>query len=226
MAMHIGMSDLTILRYARSWKYGFLSFAGMYIGHFLAWIASGILYSVFLQANSASSAFAPGEIAFQTAGIAGAVCVVVAGWTTANPTIYRAGLALQGILPKTATWKITAIVGGITSIAACFPALVMKLLDFVALYGLLLMPMGAVIFADFYFAKRFGFQSEQALSNQVHFSVPAFLAWTLTLLICLGLNLVYGVEIFFLGLPGWFIAVFIFVGLSRVYYSRSKLSLS
>jgi purine-cytosine permease-like protein len=226
MAMHIGMSDLTILRYARSWKYGFLSFAGMYIGHFFAWIASGILYSVFLQSNSSSSAFAPGEIAFQTAGIAGAVCVIVAGWTTANPTIYRAGLALQGIFPKTSTWKITAIVGGITSLAACFPALVMKLLDFVALYGLLLMPMGAVIFADFYFAKRFGFQAEQALTNQSHFSIPAFFAWVLTLVICLGLNQFYGVEVFFLGLPGWFIAVFIFVGLSKFYYSSSKLKLA
>ncbi|WP_075350424.1 purine-cytosine permease family protein [Algoriphagus marinus] len=226
MAMHIGMSDLTILRYARSWKYGFLSFAGMYIGHFFAWIASGILYAVFLQSNSASTSFAPGEIAFQTAGIAGAVCVIVAGWTTANPTIYRAGLALQGIFPKTHTWKITAIVGGITSLAACFPALVMKLLDFVALYGLLLMPMGAVIFADFYFSKRFGFQAEQALTNKSNFSLPAFVAWVLTLVICLGLNQFYGIEVFFLGLPGWFIAVFIFIGLSKFYYSSVKLKLA
>lgn len=222
MAMHIGMSDLTILRYAKSWKYGFLTFGGVYIGHFLAWIASGILYAVFLQANSDSQEFAPGEIAFQTAGIAGAVCVIVAGWTTANPTIYRAGLALQAIFPKVPTWKITAIVGGITSLAACFPALVMRLLDFVALYGLLLMPMGAVIFADFYFADKFGFQKEQALANNSKFSAPALLAWILTLGFCLFLNLFYGVEIFFLGLPGWFVAVFVFVILSKLKYPLSK----
>lgn len=222
MAMHIGMSDLTILRYAKSWKYGFYSFAGMYIGHFLAWIASGILYTVFLQANSGSQEFAPGAVAFQAAGVAGAVCVVVAGWTTANPTIYRAGLALQGIFPKVPTWKITAIVGGITSLAACFPALVMKLLDFVALYGLLLMPMGAVIFADFYFAKKMGFIEEQAIATNSSFSSPVFLSWVLTLVFCLGLNLFYGVEIFFLGLPGWFVAVFIFVILSKLKYPVSK----
>lgn len=222
MAMHIGMSDLTILRYAKSWKYGFLTFGGVYIGHFLAWIASGILYAVFLQANTASQEFAPGEIAFQTAGIAGAVCVIVAGWTTANPTIYRAGLALQANFPKVPTWKITAIVGGITSLAACFPALVMRLLDFVALYGLILMPMGAVIFADFYFADKLGFQKEQALSNNSKFSAPALLAWVLTLAFCLFLNIVYGVEIFFLGLPGWFVAVLIFVILSKIKYPLSK----
>ncbi len=218
MAMHIGMSDLTILRYAKSWTSGFAVFAGVYLGHFVAWIASGILYAVFLQANTGSQEFAPGQIAYQTLGIAGAVCVIIAGWTTANPTIYRAGLALQGIFPKVPTWKITAIVGGITSLAACFPALVMKLLDFVALYGLLLMPMGAVIFADFYFADKMGFRSEGALNSKSDFSWPALLSWVLTLGFCLALNFSYGVEIFFLGLPGWFVAVVIFVILSKMKY--------
>ena len=222
MAMHIGMSDLTILRYAKSWTSGFTVFAGVYLGHFVAWIASGILYAVFLQANTGSQEFAPGQIAYQTLGIAGAVCVIIAGWTTANPTIYRAGLALQGIFPKVPTWKITAIVGGITSLAACFPALVMKLLDFVALYGLLLMPMGAVIFADFYFAKKMGFRSEAALATKSNFNLPALLSWVLTLVFCLGLNLFYGVEIFFLGLPGWFVAVAIFVTLSKMKYPLTK----
>ena len=226
MAMHIGMSDLTILRYAKSWKYGFLSFAGMYIGHFVAWIASGILYAVFLQTNTNSNEFAPGPIAFQAAGIAGAVCVIVAGWTTANPTIYRAGLALQGIFPKVKTWKITAIVGGITSLAACFPALVMRLLDFVALYGLVLMPMGAVIFADFYFADKFGFQQEQAITNKKEFTWPALGSWLATLLFCLFLNYYYGMEIFFLGLPGWFVAVILFVVFSRVKYPNLKTKLA
>ncbi|MEN2284052.1 hypothetical protein AAGF08_18055 [Algoriphagus sp. SE2] len=226
MAMHIGMSDLTILRYAKSWKYGFLSFAGMYIGHFVAWIASGILYAVFLQTNVNSQEFAPGPIAFQAAGVAGAVCVVVAGWTTANPTIYRAGLALQGIFPKTKTWKITAIVGGITSLAACFPALVMKLLDFVALYGLILMPMGAVIFADFYFADKFKFQQEQALKNNRNFTWPALAAWICTLFACLLLNYFYGLDVFFLGLPGWFIAVILFVSFSKISFPALKTKLA
>ncbi|MHA7130864.1 purine-cytosine permease family protein [Algoriphagus namhaensis] len=222
MAMHIGMSDLTILRYAKSWTSGFSVFAGVYLGHFVAWIASGILYAVFLQANTGSQDFAPGQIAYQTLGIAGAVCVIIAGWTTANPTIYRAGLALQGIFPKVPTWKITAIVGGITSLAACFPALVMRLLDFVALYGLLLMPMGAVIFADYYFSEKMGFRSEGALNTRSDFSWPALLSWVLTLIFCLGLNLFYGIEIFFLGLPGWFVAVVIFVIASKVKYPITK----
>jgi purine-cytosine permease-like protein len=36
MAMHIGMADLSILRYAKKWYYGFSSAAGMYLGHYIA----------------------------------------------------------------------------------------------------------------------------------------------------------------------------------------------
>ncbi|UCE08726.1 MAG: hypothetical protein JSW07_07735, partial [bacterium] len=202
MAMHIGMADLSVLRYAKKWYYGFSSATGMYVGHYIAWIASGILYSLFLMESNYSTEFAPGPIAFRAAGIAGALCVIIAGWTTANPTIYRAGLALQSIRPKWKTWKVTMVVGMITTAAACFPALVMKLLDFVALYGLILMPMGAVILMDVYLIPRIGVKSNYAETYGKSFSIAAALAWILTLGFSLFLNLYFGVEIFFLGLPG------------------------
>ena len=46
MAMHIGMADLSVFRYARKSWYGVASAAGMYLGHFIAWIAASILYAV------------------------------------------------------------------------------------------------------------------------------------------------------------------------------------
>ncbi len=213
MAMHIGMADMTLLRYAKSWKYGFLSAFGMYLGHFVAWIASGILVALAMQ-NSGE--VAPGPIAFLGAGVAGAICVIIAGWTTANPTIYRAGLALQTISPNWKRWKVTLAVGGITTVAALFPALMMKLLDFVALYGLILMPMGAVIFADFWILPRLGLRSYYAEWKGILFSWPAALSWGGSLLICFLLP----IEIFFKGLPGWFIATALFIGLS--YFQQKR----
>lgn len=224
MAMHIGMADMSILRYAKKWTAGFASAAGVFVGHFLAWMASGILYAVYLQQNTGE--FAPGPVSFYAAGFAGALCVVVAGWTTANPTIYRAGLAIQAMMPNTTTWKVTLVVGLVTTIAACFPALVMKLLDFVALYGLVLMPMGAIIFADFYLAKKVGFISNYAEKSQSAFNVAAALTWVLTLAVCLGLNIFSNIEIFFLGLPGWFIAVVLYVFLSKVMQRQTVTQLS
>jgi purine-cytosine permease-like protein len=224
MAMHIGMADMSILRYAKKWTAGFTSASGMFVGHFLAWMASGILYAVYLQQNTGE--FAPGPISFYAAGIAGAACVVIAGWTTANPTIYRAGLAIQAMMPRTTTWKVTMVVGLVTTMAACFPALVMRLLDFVALYGLILMPMGAIIFADFYLAKKMGFTSNYASRAGSEFNLAAALTWVLTLAFCLGLNLFAGIEIFFLGLPGWFVAIILFVVLSKLFQRKSLTEIS
>jgi len=216
MAMHIGMADLSLLRYAKKWEQGFSSAAGMFLGHFIAWIASGILYSLFLIESKGSLTFAPGPIAYNAVGAAGAICVVIAGWTTANPTLYRAGLAIQSINPKWKTWKVTLFVGLFTTIAACFPALVMRLLEFVALYGLILMPVGAVIFIDVYFLEKLGLKSNYAEVKGVQLNWAVASTWIITLSFCLLLNLIFGVEIFFLGLPGWFVAVVVYVLASKL----------
>ncbi len=222
MAMHIGMADLSIFRYAKSWKAGFTSAGGMFVGHYFAWIASGILYAVFLQQSQNSLEFAPGPIAYYAAGITGAICVIIAGWTTANPTIYRAGLAIQAIIPNSKTWKVTLIVGLITTTAACFPALVMRLLDFVALYGLVLMPMGAVIFIDFYVLPKLGLKSNLAEVTGRKINWAAAGTWILTLGVCLFINFYFGIEIFFLGLPGWFVAVILYIGLNYAIQSSKN----
>ncbi len=220
MAMHIGMADMSVLRYAKSWKSGFTSAGGMFVGHYFAWLASGILYAVFLQKSQSSLEFAPGPIAYYAAGFAGAACVIIAGWTTANPTIYRAGLAVQAVLPNSKTWKVTLIVGLVTTLAACFPALVMRLLDFVALYGLLLMPMGAIIFIDFWVFPKLGLQSNLAELRQWKWNWTAALTWFLTLGVCVFINQRFGVEIFFLGLPGWFVAVFIYLVSNLIFQKK------
>jgi cytosine permease len=210
LAMHLGMSDLTTMRFARRPWYGLLSGCGMYLGHYAAWLASGILCA------AALGSVAPGPIAYLGAGVAGAVCVVVAGWTTANPTLYRAGLAFQTITPNWKRWKITLAAGLVTTIAALFPALMMKLLDFVALYGLLLMPMGAVVFADFWLLPRLGLRPLFAKEAGLAFSWPAAAAWIGTLAVVL----VLPIDLFFKGLPGWFLAVAIFIVASSIQQRR------
>jgi purine-cytosine permease-like protein len=216
MAMHIGMADMSILRFAKKWQHGFASSSGMFFGHFIAWMASGILTA------AAAGAIAPGIIAYKSAGVAGAICVVIAGWTTANPTIYRAGLAFQSVTPNWKRWKVTLFTGLVTSIAACFPALVMQLLDFVALYGLILMPMGAVIFLDVMVFQKMNLHSNLAEKYGLNFNIVAGLTWGITLLFCLFINLYVGIDIFFLGLPGWFVAATLYITLSLVYQKKFK----
>jgi purine-cytosine permease-like protein len=216
MAMHIGMADLSVFRYARKSWYAVGTAAGMYLGHFIAWLSASILYAHQLRAMPGNTDVLPGPLAYNAAGIAGVLCVIVAGWTTANPTIYRAGLAFQAISPASSRYRVTLVTGALATIAGMFPAIAMKLLDFVALYGLVLMPMGAVIFVDFWLSGRFGFQQYYAEKSGVTINWAAAAAWVATLAACLAVVNAGGMQIYFVGLPGWFAAASLYIVLSRV----------
>jgi purine-cytosine permease-like protein len=216
MAWHIGMADLSVLRYARKSWYGLTSAAGMYIGHFMAWIAASVLYAVQLHQDPANTAVLPGPLAYRACGVAGLLAVVAAGWTTANPTLYRAGLAFQSLWPQSSRFKVTLITGLIASITAIFPIVTMRLLDFVAMWGMILMPMGAVIFMDFWVLPRLGLRSNFAATAGAQFNWAAGLAWFLTIAVCTGLVLSGRTQIFFVSLPGWFVTSLVYVGLSKV----------
>jgi purine-cytosine permease-like protein len=217
MAMHIGMSDLSVFRYAKKSWYAIASGAGMFLGHFLAWLCASILYAHQLYLNPADTNVLPGPMAFQAVGVAGLLLVIIACWTTANPTIYRAGLAFQAVIPKASTFKVTLAAGGLATLAGLFPAIAMKLLDFVAIYGMILMPMGAVIFMDFWLFRKIGLKPWFAEGSGRSFNWAAGLAWILTITACVSLVKFGGMQIFFVSLPGWFVAALLYVGLSKIY---------
>jgi purine-cytosine permease-like protein len=220
MAMHIGMSDLSVFRYAKHSWYGIATAAGMYLGHYLAWIAASILYALQLHRNPANTAVLPGPLAYGACGLAGLICVVIAGWTTANPTIYRAGLAFQAIFPKASRYKVTLATGLLVAVLGAFPAVTMKLLDFVALYGMILMPMGAVVFVDFWLARKFGIQPSYAEATGIGFNWAAGLTWFVTLGVCTWLVQSKMTQIYFVSLPGWFVAAVLYVVLSKLYQRK------
>lgn len=221
MAMHIGMSDLSVLRYAKKSWYGIASASGMYLGHFLAWISASILYALQLHNDPGDTSVLPGPLANGACGLAGLICVIIAGWTTANPTIYRAGLAFQAIMPRASRFKVTLATGMIAALAGMFPAIAMKLLNFVALYGMLLMPMGAVIFVDFWLFKKLGLRTFYAEAVGIKFNWAAGLTWFITLGVCTWLVLSGRTQIFFVSLPGWFVAAVLYIVLSKIMQNKN-----
>lgn len=226
-AMHIGMSDLSVFRYAKSAKSGWTTAAGMYVGHYMAWIAAALLYAVYVKspeaqaflANNEAPPVAPGPLAHNAIGIFGIIAVIIAGWTTANPTIYRAGLAFQAIIPKASTFWVTILAGGIATIAGLFPAFAMKLLGFVALYGFILAPVGAIIVFEHFFADRVGITKNYAEKAGISFNLPVLLAWGISFGLFYSISLTQGVFLSFLTLPAWLCCGLLFLGLSR-YYQR------
>jgi len=214
-AMHIGMSDLSVLRYARKSSAGWASAGGMYVGHYMAWLAAAFLLAAQIQ-RSQDATPVPGPMAFEVTGIAGVLCVVVAGWTTANPTIYRAGLAFQAMLPRSRRLTMTLLAGAVATVAAAFPAFAFKLLGFVGLYGTILAPMGAVVFADFWLSRRCGVQPEYARVSGVTVSKSALFAWLIPVAAALYFIVGHGMTTWYFPLPAWIASGALFLLFGRL----------
>lgn len=222
-AMHIGMSDLSVFRFAKEAKAGWTTAAGMYVGHYMAWIAAALLYAVYLKSPEALSYLsegnappvAPGPMAYNAIGVFGIIAVVLAGWTTANPTIYRAGLAFQAILPKLSTAKVTIIAGAIATVAGLFPAFAMKLLGFVALYGFILAPFGAIIVFEHFFAKKFGIQKNYAELVGIKINNAVLFAWAISFGLFYFISVQFDVFLSFVTLPAWLLCGVLFIIFSK-----------
>lgn len=212
MPQHFGMADLTILRYARKWQMGFCSSAGMYLGHYCAWIASGILCAAAIKQGILPS---PGPIAYLGAGLTGALCVVVAGWNVASPTLYRAGLALQVATPNWSRWRVTLVVGAAMIVCACIPALLAHLDLLLTTNALLLLPLGAFIFIDLWLFPKLGLKSNYAEHTRSLISWPAGAAWLLSMVISV-IAFSRGADPIFLVLPEWIVAVTLYIVFSAL----------
>jgi len=93
--------------------------------------------------------------------------------------------------------------GAVATLAGMFPAIAMKLLGFVAFYGMIVMPIGAVVFVDFWLLKEAGLRPHYAEASDIGWNWAAALAWFLTLGICTWPVLCGSMQIFFVSLPGW-----------------------
>jgi purine-cytosine permease-like protein len=227
-AMHVGMSDLSVFRFAKKASSGWTTAAGMYVGHYMAWIAAALLYAVYLKSpeaqaflsNGEAPPVAPGPLANNAIGIFGIIAVVLAGWTTANPTIYRAGLAFQAILPKVSTFWVTILAGTVATIAGLFPAFAMKLLGFVALYGFILAPFGAIIVFEHFYHKKAGIVKNYAEIANIQFNKAVFLAWAISFGLFYFISLQFDVFLSFVTLPAWLLCGVLFLVFSKSFQKK------
>lgn len=207
LAFHVGLSDMAVLRYAPRASYGLLSACGMYLGHYLAWICAGVMgaaAALILQRSLAQ--LDAGEVAYQALGLSGIIAVTIAGWATSNPTLYRAGLALQAVTPGWPRWLVTLLAGAGTVVVACFPFVFSKLLEFVALFGILLSPVGAIVFVEHWIFPRIGFRQFWFSHTGKSVSWPAVAAWSIAVVIALTLWYFEFLHMFFIAVPLWFLS--------------------
>ncbi len=269
LAMHGGLSDMAIFRYAKSHWYGLFSAFGMFIGHYMAWVFAGTMGAVTVLmlkagagvlpasvsadtaanlardgltlADSTIAYIDPGAMAFTALGVAGILAVIIAGWTTSNPTLYRAGLAMQAITPGWPRWAVTLAVGTLTTVVACFPFVFTGLLNFVGLYGLLLVPIGAIVFTEHWIFPMIGLTQLWCEKKKLFISWPALISWFAGLGFALalnhwptlvgwfsnlGVNLPFsefeGVNLFYLFIPTSLVSMVLYILLASMMGAREK----
>lgn len=222
LAFHGGLGDMSILRFARRTSYAWYSSIGMFIGHFAAWLAAGIMGAgAALILKQPLTSLDAGEVAFQALGPIGILVVIVAGWTTSNPTIYRSGLAFQSLHPAWSREKVTLAVGVITTIIACFPFVFTRLLDFLGIMALVMAPIGGLIFAEHFLFRRIGLPRYWREAKNSTLNVPALLAWVLSVGVAAICGYGLGIHVLFLFVPAWLSAMVLYPMLAAAMGARS-----
>ncbi len=216
-AMHMGMADLSVLRFAKSPNAGYASAAGMFLGHYVAWICAALLLVYWVRVHGVDPKVGkdPGTMVNDAVGYVGLICVMVAGWTTANPTLYRAGLAIQGIVPSMSRNMGTLIAGTVCIGAGIFPAFVMNFLVFLGIFGTILAPIGAIIIVDHFFADRLGIATDPALKSGTSFNMVVLFAWLIPVGVAMYAYLKHEVFTSYLPLPTTIACGILYVILSK-----------
>ncbi len=220
---HFGLIDMALLRFAKKKSYGLATSTGMMFGHYVAWIAAGIMGAgAAVILGKSIVALDPGDVAYYALGWSGFVIVIVAGWTTAITNLYRAGLAAQAIFNKHSRKKTTIIVGLVTVIIACFPFVFSQMLPLLTYAGLLVVPVGAIVFAEHQIFPRIGYTRYWSSYRQLTFSTPAVASWGLGLVFGFGLNALNVISFYYLFIPTWIFTILLYTLLAAKYGAKQK----
>lgn len=209
---HFGLIDMALFRYAKKKSYGLTTSTGMLFGHYIAWISAGIMgagAAVILGQSIVE--LDPGDVAYYALGWSGFVIVIVAGWTTAITNLYRAGLAAQAIFADQNRKKTTFIVGLAMMVVACFPFVFSQILPLLTYAGLLVVPVGSIVFAEHQIFPKIGYTRYWAKYQGYKTSVPAVASWGLGLVFGFGLNAMDVMSFYYLFIPTWIFTIIVYI---------------
>lgn len=218
---HFGLIDMALLRYAKKKSYGLATSTGMLFGHYIAWISAGIMgagAAVILGKTIVE--LDPGDVAYYALGWSGFVIVIVAGWTTAITNLYRAGLAAQAIFTNSTRRNTTMAVGFAMVVIACFPFVFTQILPLLTYAGLIVVPVGAIVFAEHQIFPKIGYTRYWSQYQDYINSIPAVASWGLGLIFGFGLNYLDIISFYYLFVPTWFFTIITYTILSGRYGAK------
>lgn len=224
LAWHIGLNDMPMLRYAKNYKYGYASAVGMYIGHFFAWIIAGIFgATAAIILNTPLTKLDPGEVTFTLLGYTGLVAVIVAGWTTANPTIYRIVLSFNVVFNKISQKRMTYIMGIIITIAACFP-FVQKADAILVYLGMAVEGVGVICITEHFIFPKIGYTRYWSEYRKQAFNPAAAITWGCSILFSFGLVFSGIIHRNLILLPTFIVSMILYIVLAGAMGAKQKYS--
>ena len=220
---HFGLIDMALLRFAKKKSYGLATSTGMLFGHYIAWIAAGIMGAgAAVILGKSIIELDPGDVAFYALGWSGFVIVIVAGWTTAITNLYRAGLAAQAVFSNHSRRNTTLVVGTAMVVIACFPFVFSQILPLLTYAGLLVVPVGAVVFAEHQIFPKIGYTRYWSKYQDYAHSLPAVASWGLGLVFGFGLNYLEVMSFYYLFIPTWFFTIIVYILLAGKYGAKNS----
>lgn len=220
LAWHMGLNDMGLFRFAGNWKYGFITSIGMFVGHFFAWIMVAIMGAAAgAVLKMQVSAMDSGLLTYTVVGLMGIMAVIVAGWTTANPTIYRSALALNVMFPKLSHKLVTYVVGILMTILACFPGMT-NIGDVVSILGWAVVGIGAICIEEHFIFPKIGYTRYWAMYKGLDINWAAAITWVTSIIFAFG-SLKSGLlHRNFIFIPEYFLSIVLYFVLASIMGAR------
>ena len=219
--LHFGLVDMALLRFAPKPQYGLFSAFGMYLGHYVCWICAGIMgasSALIIKTNLIQ--LDCGDVGFATLGLAGLMTVLAAGLTSANPLLYRAGIAANAIFHKYSRKKTTLILGIITTIIACFPFVFTTMMQLLTYAGIIIVPIGGIIFVEHWVFPKIGLTQYWAYYGKGSRNNVAIITWIASLIFGFSLHIFDVMPYYYIFLPTWTFSLTLYTVLA--YYNGAN----
>ncbi len=209
--VHLGLIDMATFRFAHRKWYGVFSGIGMFLGHYIGWISAGLMGAgaAVLVGHSLIS-LDSADVAFATLGYIGLGAVICAGWTTANACLYRAGLAASALMPSMTRSRVTAIIGVVIAIAACFPFVAQSVMPLTVYGAILLSPVGAITIAEHYLLPKLGMTRYWSRYLGQKLNLAALLVWGVALAFAVLMMASNAMSFYFIFVPEYVIALVLY----------------
>ena len=212
---HFGLIDMILFRYAKKSTDAFSTSTGMLFGHYIAWISSGLMGAgTALIVGKTIGQLDPGDVAYYALGWSGFVIVLLAGWTTAITNLYRAGMAAQAVFNKSSGRRTTLITGVFMVIIAAFPFVFTQVLQLLTYAGLIVVPVGAIVFAEHVIFPHIGYTRYWCKFQDYKGSTAAVASWIIGLSFGFLLNLLDFMPFYYLFIPTWVFTVILYTVLA------------